>query len=211
MDAALAGILGTLVGSLLTQMIVAVNDRDKQMREDRRRWFDARREAYTSFIAASDRCLVQAGWLFEVRRYSESSSHDEPPSTLYDMLVNVSLDSEVFKETSSDYFASCRAAEKAFGEIEILGSLKALETAAPVMKYLNHLSSDLLRIGLATTSEGKRDIKALDPLLGRDYISIIDALQVVLMVFKNAARIDFGVTGVPGLRQNWFKRLWRRM
>jgi hypothetical protein len=52
MDAAVAGILGTLAGSLVTQSIAAVNDRTKQIREDRRHWFDPRRDAYLAFSAA---------------------------------------------------------------------------------------------------------------------------------------------------------------
>jgi hypothetical protein len=86
MDAAIAGILGTLAGSLLTQAIVAVNDSDKQMREDRRHWFDSRREAYIAFISACSECLDAAFYLFEVRRYAESKPDgDEPPSNLYEM------------------------------------------------------------------------------------------------------------------------------
>jgi hypothetical protein len=118
------------------------------------------------------------------------------------------MDTERSKEASRDFLASHRAVEKAFAQVQVIGSLKALEYAETLVEHLGRLSSDLLRIELVRTSDGSRDTHALDHMRELNYEKIIDALRVVLLSFKNAARMDFGVPSV--IKRKRLKRLGRR-
>jgi hypothetical protein len=179
-DAGVAAILGALSGAALTQVLTLLGERIRQSREDRRHFFDARRDAYGSFVLTGNECVQKASWIFDVfynlvesaSEYSgRADSHSEMGETTSDhssidedekdpgehfdvrrVFLNYGLDSEEVDTNIKEFYEAFREVEKAVVQIELLGSLRIQDVTAHFHEGLEYVFGAVLRLGFTGTA-----------------------------------------------------------
>lgn len=229
MDAGVAAILGALLGAVVTQTMTLLTEGTKQAREDRRHFFDARREAYGTFIHAAYECVRTAGWLFEdfhnlVERaldndaesnHSEGTSSPNKTFDLREVFVTLPVDSEEFQNEVQNFIDSFKRIEQAIVHVQLLGSAPIQDVVAQFEENLGYAFEAVVRLDftggvLARGFEEAEDI--WEPIADIDWRMHSQRLERDLMTLRGMARQDLGVAmnrpwGFQ--RHRWRKRGYR--